>query len=75
MEVDNINTIKKLVQSNYGVSIIANSSCLEEVDKCKLILLPIEKLSMIREINLIYHNDFTNIKLLSDIQNIYRKSK
>ena len=75
MEIDNITTIKELVQNNYGVTIIANSSCIEEVEKGKLILLPIENLSMVREINLIYHNDFTNIRLLQDIQKIYRKTK
>jgi DNA-binding transcriptional LysR family regulator len=75
MEIDNINTIKELVESNYGVSVIANSYCLEEAHKKKLILIPIEKMSMVREINLIYHNDFTNMQLLSDIQQIYLNSK
>lgn len=75
MEIGSIATIKELVQQNYGVSIIANSTCYDEVQKKKLILLPIENMPMIREINLIFHRDFRHPEILSEIQMLYRRSK
>ncbi|MFA6796472.1 MAG: LysR family transcriptional regulator [Bacilli bacterium] len=75
MEIDNINTIKELVSNDYGATVIANSSCVDEANKGKLVLIPIEKMSMVREINLIYRKDFKNLKLLTDIQQIYKSSK
>lgn len=75
MEIGNINTIKELVAMNYGVTIIANSTCAEEVKNKKLILVPIQNLSMVREINLVYHHDFSHMEVLNEIQKIYRRSK
>ncbi|MFA6811766.1 MAG: LysR family transcriptional regulator [Bacteroidaceae bacterium] len=75
MEIDNINTIKELVSNDYGATVIANSSCVDEANHGKLILIPIEKMSMVREINLVYRKDFSNLKLLTDIQQIYKNSK
>jgi DNA-binding transcriptional LysR family regulator len=75
MEIDNINTIKELVSNDYGATVIANSSCVDEANRGKIVLIPIEKMSMVREINLIYRKDFSNLKLLTDIQQIYKNSK
>lgn len=75
MEIGSIATIKELVQKNYGVSIIANSTCVDEVQKKKLILLPIENMPMIREINLIFHRDFRHPEILSEIQTLYHLSR
>lgn len=75
MEIGNINTIKELVARNFGVTVIANSSCVDEVRRKKLILVPIQNMSMVREINLVYHHDFTHMDVLNDIQSIYRRAK
>ncbi len=75
LEVDNIATIKDLVRKNLGVSILARSACLNEIKKNKLIALPIENLSMIRETNIIYNNSFTNFYILEEIYRIYQETK
>lgn len=71
LEVDNIATIKDLIRRGYGVSILAKSACLDELKKGKLTALPVENLSMMREINLVYHPDFGHDDILRDISRIY----
>ncbi|MBS6644398.1 MAG: LysR family transcriptional regulator [Clostridiaceae bacterium] len=71
LEVDNIATIKDLVRRNFGVSILAKSAFMDELKKGKLRGLPIENLSMSREINLVYHKDFEHTKVLDDLTKIY----
>ena len=74
LEVDNIATIKDLVRRNYGVSILARSACLDELKKGKLTALPIENLSMVREVNLLYHHTFNHMEILQDIVRIYNEA-
>ena len=71
LEIDNIATIKDLVRKDFGVSILAKSACQNELSKGKLVALPIEDLSMIREINIVYHKDFTQKTFLNDIVRLY----
>ena len=73
LQVDNIATIKDLIRSDFGVSVLAKSTCMDEVRKGKMTILPIENLSMIRETNIIYPADFEHIHLLQDIVKIYRQ--
>ena len=73
LEVDNNSTIKDLVKSNLGVSIISRNACLEEVSKNKFRALPIENISMIREINIVYHHDFEHTDILNEISKIYHE--
>lgn len=73
LEVDNIATIKDLIRRGIGVSILARSACLEEIKKGKLTALPIENLSMIREINIIYPHDFGHEEMLKQIIQEYNK--
>lgn len=75
LEVDNIATIKDLVRKNLGVSILARSACLNEIKKNKLVALPIENFSMIRETNIIYNDSFTNFYILQEIYRIYQETK
>lgn len=75
LEVDNIATIKDLIRSDIGVSILARSVCLDELKKGKITVLPIENLSMIREINILYHTDFKHIDILQNIIKEYNKVK
>ncbi|UZQ84796.1 LysR family transcriptional regulator [Thermoclostridium stercorarium] len=73
LEVDNIATIKDLVRRDIGVSILAKSACLDEMKKGKISVLPIENLSMIREINILYHSDFEHVDILQYIMKEYNK--
>jgi DNA-binding transcriptional LysR family regulator len=74
LEVDNIATIKDLIRRNYGVSILARSACMDELKKGKMTVLPIENLSMIREVNILYHNTFKHAEILQDIVRIYNET-
>ena len=74
LEVDNIATIKDLVRRNFGVSVLAQSACLDELKKGKLVALPIENFSMVREINIVYNKDFEKFELLRDIISAYKST-
>lgn len=71
LEVDNIATIKDLIRRDFGVSILARSACLDEIKKGKIVTLPVENLSMMREINIAYHVDFKQLDILREIVNTY----
>jgi len=73
LEVDNIATIKDLIRRDIGVSILSRSVCLDELKKGKITALPIENLSMIREINILYHSDFKHVDVLHSIMKEYNK--
>ena len=75
MEVDNIATIKELIRHDLGVSILAKSACISEARKGKITILPVENLSMTRDINVIYHKDFEHIGILDGITRAYFDSK
>lgn len=72
LEVDNIATIKDLIRRNFGVSVLAQSACLDELKKGKIAALPIENFSMMREINIVYNSDFEKFDLLRDIISTYK---
>jgi len=71
LELDNLNTIKDLVQSGFGVTIISKSACLDDVRKNRFKTIPIENLSMIREINIVYPKDFAHTDILTEIMKLY----
>ena len=73
LEIDNIATIKDLIRRGFGVSVLARSACMDELGKKKIVALPIENLTMMREINLVYHQDFDHPELLSDIVRCYHE--
>lgn len=72
LEVDNIATIKDLIRRNFGVSVLAQSACLDELKKGKIAALPIENFSMMREVNIVYNGDFEKFDLLRDIISTYK---
>lgn len=74
LEVNNIATIKDLIRRDFGVSILAKSACMDELKKGKITVLPVENLSMIREINIVYHPDFEHFGVLQDIVSMYNES-
>lgn len=71
IEVDNISTIKDLIRKNMGISILPLSACMDELRKGKITVLPIENLSMMREINLVYNKDFSHVDILKDFIKLY----
>ena len=73
LEIDTIATIKDLIRRGFGVSVLARSACMDELGKKKIVALPIENLTMMREINLVYHQDFDHPELLSDIVRCYHE--
>ncbi len=74
LEVDNIATIKDLIRKELGVSILPKSACMDELKKGKIAALPIENLSMLREMNLVYSRDFSHVEILTDIIRLYHDS-
>lgn len=74
LEVDNIATIKDLIRKDFGVSILARSACMDEVRKGKMTILPIENLSMAREMSLVYHRDFSHMDVLQEILKLYHET-
>lgn len=74
LEVDNIATIKDLIRKEMGVSILPKSACMDELKKGKIAVLPIENLSMLREMNLVYTRDFSHVEILTDITRLYHDS-
>ena len=63
---------KDLVRRNFGVSVLPQSACLDELKKGKISALPIENFSMMREINIVYNSDFEKFDLLRDIISTYK---
>ena len=53
------------------LSILPRSACMDELKKGKIAVLPIENLSMIREMNILYHHTFKHVDILQDIVKIY----
>lgn len=73
MEIDNISTIKELVAMDMGLSVIAHSACREEERTGKLVVVPIETMQMVREVNILYHRDFTHVNMLEQVCAIYHR--
>ncbi len=73
LEVDNIATIKNLVTRGYGVSVLAKSACQSELRRKSIVALPIENLSMNRQINIIYPKDFKYQNMLKEIAVLYNE--
>lgn len=73
LEVNNIATIKDLIRRGFGVSVLAKSACQDEVRKKKMVVLPIENLSMMRENNIVYPSDFAHTDMLRDIVKLYAR--
>ncbi|MBE6110945.1 MAG: LysR family transcriptional regulator, partial [Erysipelotrichaceae bacterium] len=71
LEVDNVATIKDLVMQKYGVSVLAESACLDEIMKNRLAALPIDQLQMRREINIIYTKNLQYMDFPDEIIRTY----
>ena len=75
LEINNIATIKDLIRRDIGVSVLAKSACQDELKKKKIVCLPIENLSMVREINIVYTQDFEHFSILDEIVRYYNEMK
>ena len=73
LELDNIETITDLVRKDMGVSILAKNTCIDEVNRKKLTILPIENLSMVRKNYIIYTDYFNYIDNVKELINHYNK--
>ncbi len=71
MEVDSVSTIKEIVEANLGISIISYSVCREEQQQGRLIVRPIENCRMVRQVNMVYPQDFEHPEILQEIQQEY----
>ena len=71
IEIDNVATIKELVATNLGLTVIPHSACREEEQSGRLAVIPIENSSMVREINMVHQPDFSHTEMLEDIRRIY----
>lgn len=72
LEMDNVSTIKELVHSNLGVSVIAHSACIAEEREGLLKVVPIKNFQTHREINLVYPKDFMQSNIIEELCRIYR---
>ena len=73
LEVDNVATIKDLIRRDFGISILPRSSCLDEVKKKKIVIVPVENLSIVRETNIAYLNEFERPDILNEIIRYYHE--
>ena len=71
MEMDNVAMIKDLVALGLGVSVVARSASIQDARKGKLSIVPIENVSLIREVRMVYHKDFAHLEILEDLKRIY----
>ena len=75
LELDNVATIKELIQRSVGVSILSKSTCMHEVKNNKLAILPIKNLSLQRNIYLIYSDHLQHIEVLNELKSIYNEKQ
>ncbi len=73
LEIDNIATIKDLIRRGFGVSVLAKSACMDELRKRKIVALPIENFSMMREVNIVYTRDFEHQDIFPEIIRTYNE--
>ena len=75
VEIDNTAAIKDLVKKNIGVSVLPKSVCYSEIKDKSLAILPIENMSMITEINLVFLKNFSSRYILEDLVSLYQATK
>lgn len=73
LEIDNIATIKDLVEKDIAVSVLPKSCCYGELKTKKLTVLPIENMNMIREINFVFNKDSIEANILDDLLDCYKE--
>lgn len=75
LEVDSVATIKELVKRNLGVAILAKSVCFVELQRNRFKAMQIQNMSMPREVNMVYLDDFQPASFLKKITQLYYSTK
>lgn len=73
MEADSAATIKKLVENNYGISILSHKACLKDEAEGRFRTIPVCDMNLSRKIHLFYRSNFLCKGLLRDIQRLYNQ--
>ncbi|MCI6907800.1 MAG: LysR family transcriptional regulator [Clostridiaceae bacterium] len=73
IEIDDVSVIRELVSLNMGISIVARSACVEDVQRGRLAVLDISDADMSRDINMLCHKDFAHPEILDDFREIYHR--
>jgi DNA-binding transcriptional LysR family regulator len=71
LEMDNLNTIRELVSSGLGVSVISHSACRDAIQAGTLAEVPIQDFRLVREVNMVHNQDFSHPELLEELRRIY----
>ena len=72
-EVFRVQQTMEIMAANLGISIISHSVCREEERRGELVVVPIENCRMLREINLVYPEDFPYPEMLQELRAEYEK--
>ena len=75
LEMENIAAIKDLIRRDLGVSVLSKSACMDEIKKGKLIGLPIENMSLIRDTNIVFPKDYENMQTVQSIIELYKSNQ
>ena len=71
MEADSVSTIKRLVESSYGISVLSARACMGAVEEGRFRVLPISDLNMVRRIHICYRKDFGHPGFLGELRKLY----
>lgn len=71
LEIDSIETIKRLCAEGFGISLLSKKACEKEVSNGILCTVPVTELNMVRNINVYYRKDFCNHAILNKIKELY----
>ena len=71
LEMDNLTSIKELVMANLGVTVMAYSACRGDIAAGRLHACTITGMHLMREISLIYEDDFTHPEILDEVRKMY----
>ncbi len=77
MEVDNIDTILRLVSMKYGLSVLSNKACRDYMEHAhgNIVVIPLEGLHMSRSIRMVYRPGEATEELIHTIQQNYNRPK
>ena len=73
LEIDNVNTIKRLVCAGYGVSVLSANSCRADEEKGTLATVRLQDMEMSRSIHIIYRPECNYDALLMRLQQLYNQ--
>lgn len=71
MELDGIDTIVRLVNSGYGLSVLSNNACREYVQRGDIAVVSLEGISMCRTVRMLYRPGDDMQSMIKTIQHYY----